>query len=71
MGTSDFGEPAVEELATCLVGRLRVTSRRLDSIRIWSAPPRKADVDEPICHVGYGPIEELTDNFTALFNVLT
>jgi hypothetical protein len=33
--------------------------------------PRKADVDEPICHVGYGPIEELTDNFTALFNVLT
>ena len=28
MGTSDFGEPAGEELATCLVGRLRVICRR-------------------------------------------
>jgi hypothetical protein len=28
MGTSDFGEPAGEELATCLVGRLRVNRDR-------------------------------------------
>jgi len=33
MGTSDFGELAGEELATCPVGRLRITS--------WPWPPLK------------------------------
>src|SRR5262245_6082719 len=43
MGTSDFGESAGEELATCLVGRLRGHQPTSWPARWWSALPPKAD----------------------------
>jgi hypothetical protein len=55
-GGSDFGEPAGEELATCLVGRFRVTSENRDlPLCPASALPPKADVEVDAPNFRDGP----------------
>jgi hypothetical protein len=45
--------------------------RRFDTLAVTSALPRTTDIIRPARLVRFVPIGDLTDNFTALFNVLT
>src|SRR5262249_16144973 len=47
-----------------------VTSRRSASTQTWSAPPQKANVCEPICHVGFGPTDDIVNPLWYKFNSL-
>jgi hypothetical protein len=50
---------------------LGVKLRRTQCEQMSSGSTLKADLAQSRRHFAFGPIGDLTDNFTALFNVLT